>query len=370
MRYGDVCTGISAATVAWHGLGWTPAFFSEIEPFPCKLLQHYYPHVPNVGDMNKILSNQTFIDADFDVLVGGTPCQSFSVAGLRGGLTDQRGNLALQYCRILIAKRPRWFVWENVPGVFSSFSNETESKVVGGTGPEHERFVTETADFATLLAAFQQCGYSCAWRVLDAQFFGVPQRRRRVFVVGYFGNDWRPPAAVLFDAKGSAGNIKARAVKGENLAGALTARINSDSFGTDDAFVNHLLPIVMATGQAGAEISTDIVPTLNCNHEQPILAYPLQQIASPANRSNPKPGDPSPSLTTQGRIIIAREYKAMVRRITPLECERLQGFPDNYTNIPGASDTVRYNALGNSMAVPVMHWLGRRIKQVGAQMKA
>lgn len=132
MTYGDVCTGLSAPSVAWGPLGWKAAFFSEIEPFPCRLLQHRYPHVPNLGDMNKILEHPTFKDATIDLLVGGTPCQSFSLAGLRGGLADGRGNLALQYCRLLIAKRPRWFVWENVPGVLSSFSDEAADQPGGG----------------------------------------------------------------------------------------------------------------------------------------------------------------------------------------------------------------------------------------------
>jgi DNA (cytosine-5)-methyltransferase 1 len=138
MNYGSVCSGIEAATVAWEGLGWQAEWFSQYDPendyskgldFPSRLLKHYYPDVENLGDMTKVYEKEKFKNTAIDLLVGGTPCQSFSVAGLRGGLGDQRGNLSLEYCRILIAKQPRWFVWENVPGVYSSFSDDEESKV-------------------------------------------------------------------------------------------------------------------------------------------------------------------------------------------------------------------------------------------------
>jgi len=204
IKYGTVCSGIEACSVAWQGLNWQPVWFSEIEPFPCAVLAHHYLEVPNLGDMTKISEDERFRNNTIDLMAGGTPCQSFSIAGLRKGLDDERGNLALEFCRLLIEKQPRWFLWENVPGVFSSFTNEEAGKIglerSDRPGNETDQMdVWETADFATLLTAFQECGYSCAWRVLDAQYFGVPQRRRRVFVVGYLGNDWRPPFAVLFE---------------------------------------------------------------------------------------------------------------------------------------------------------------------------
>ena len=161
-------------------MGWEPVWFSEINPFCNKVLKYHYPEVPNLGDMCRLDEQSYYHEQPIDVLEGGTPCQGFSLAGLRGGLADKRSNLALEFCRILITKQPRWFVWENVPGVLSAFSNEAEG--------EHE--VWQTSDFATLLEAFRQCGYSCSYRVFDSQHFGVPQRRRRVFVVGYLGNDW------------------------------------------------------------------------------------------------------------------------------------------------------------------------------------
>ena len=181
MRYGSVCSGIEAATAAWHHMGWEAAFFSEIEKFPCAVLEHRYPDVPLHGDFTTIKENEY---GKIDLLVGGTPCQSFSVAGLRGGLDDDRGNLALEFCRLAQREQPRWIVWENVPGVLSSS---------GGR------------DFGSILGALEDLGYGLAYRVLDAQYFGVAQRRRRVFVVGYLG-DWRPAAAVLFERHSMSGH--------------------------------------------------------------------------------------------------------------------------------------------------------------------
>ena len=179
MRYGSVCSGIEAASVAWHPLGWEPQWFSEIEHFPSEVLKYRFPDVPNLGDMTQLNQNPVFNEQPIDLLVGGTPCQSFSVAGLRKGLADPRGNLMLAFLSIADKRRPKWILWENVPGVLSSN---------GGR------------DFGTFLTALGNIGYGFAYRVLDAQYFGVAQRRRRVFVVGYLG-DWRPAAAVLFESE-------------------------------------------------------------------------------------------------------------------------------------------------------------------------
>ena len=179
MKYGSVCSGIEAASVAWHSLGWEAQWYSEIEHFPSEVLKHRFPDVPNLGDMTQLTSNPTFNEKSIDLLVGGTPCQSFSVAGLRGGLADPRGNLMLTFLALADTKKPKWIVWENVPGVLSSN---------GGR------------DFGTFLSALGNIGYGFAYRVLDAQHFGVAQRRRRVFVVGHLG-DWRPAAAVLFESE-------------------------------------------------------------------------------------------------------------------------------------------------------------------------
>jgi DNA (cytosine-5)-methyltransferase 1 len=184
LNYLSVCSGIEAATVGWHHMGWNPIAFSEIEKFPSQVLAHHYPNVPNLGDMTKY--KEWELSEPIDILVGGTPCQSFSVAGLRKGLDDPRGNLALTYVGILDKFRPKWCIWENVPGVLSS-----------GGG----------RDFGSFLGALGEVGYGWAYRVLDAQYFGVPQRRRRVFVVGCLG-DWRSAAEVLFDPHSLSGNTK------------------------------------------------------------------------------------------------------------------------------------------------------------------
>lgn len=159
MRYLSLCSGIEAATVAWRSLGWQPVAFAEIEPFPCAVLKHHYPEIPNLGDITRIDGSR--YRGAVDLVVGGTPCQDFSIAGQRAGLAGERGGLALVFTQILSVVRPEWVVWENVPGVFSTN---------GGR------------DFGAFLRALDDIGYSCAWRVLDAQFFGVPQRRRRVYI--------------------------------------------------------------------------------------------------------------------------------------------------------------------------------------------
>jgi len=278
MRYGTVCSGIEAPSVAWEPLGWEPMWFSEIEKFPKAVLAHHYPKVPDLGDMTKVNWNDT---ADVDVLIGGTPCQSFSVAGLRKGLDDPRGNLALEFLKIVDRKRPRWVIWENVPGVLSSS---------GGR------------DFGAFVGALVELGYGFAYRVLDAKYWGVPQRRRRVFLVGHSGG-WASAAAVL--------NVCCP--RDELLPEGEAGRGRLPSFKT-----------------TGGGIS-------------------LERISH---------------LVFDGEAI---------RKLTPVEWERCFGFPDNYTRIPWRNkspedcpDGPRYKALGNSMAVPVVRWIGERIMQVEA----
>jgi DNA (cytosine-5)-methyltransferase 1 len=231
LRYLSVCSGIEAATQAWHPLDWQPVAFSEIEPFPCAVLAHHYPNVPNWGDMTKF---QEWPDADVDVLCGGTPCQSFSVAGLRKGLADPRGNLMLTFGAIAGRYRPRWLVWENVPGVLSS---------------------NEGRDFGAFLGMLGELGYGFAYRVLDAQHvrtrrfpYAVPQRRRRVFVVGYLG-DWRCAAAVLFDRESLSGHPAPSRQAGQEPAGTIGARTGR-SVGAQDASCGHM-------------IAAEVAPTLN-----------------------------------------------------------------------------------------------------------
>ena len=336
MRYMSVCAGIEAATVAWHDLGWEPVAFSEIEKFPCAVLAHHYPDVPNWGDMTKF---KEWPDADVDVLVGGTPCQSFSVAGLRKGLADPRGNLMLTYLAIADKYRPKWLVWENVPGVLSS----------GGGN-----------DFASLLRGLGELGYGFAYRILDAQHFGVPQRRRRVFVVGHLG-DWRRAGEVLFDAASLLGNSEARKKEGKEVAPTLAARTNGGSgLGTDAELDGALIPshdpamTLTAREHKGALPEADLSTVVSVAENQRAEVIE-SDVTNALSGGGGKPG--------QGYAAVRKG--PAVRRLTPVECERLQGFPDGYTDL--LSDTQRYKALGNSMAVPVMAWIGGRIAQVESQ---
>lgn len=433
MRYLSVCSGIEAATVAWHPLGWEPVAFAEIERFPSAVLAHHYPTVPNLGDMTKLPDV-----GPIDLLVGGTPCQSFSVAGLRAGMADPRGNLALVYLRLADRMRPRWIVWENVPGVLSS-----------GGG----------RDFGSFLGGLAQLGYGFAYRVLDAQFFGLAQRRKRVFVVGCLG-DWRRAAAVLLERAGVCWDPAPSRATGEGLAPSLAARTRGGGgLGTDAecdgaliAFdakqishpANHSHP---KPGdpchplRAVANCEPCIAHTINAHHGR--IGGESETFVADSLRSHPRPGsnslgaltvahalradgfDASEDGTGRGTPLVAfnarqdvsvsvsvsdslgsrdtghgilfqesqsgcREYelagalrangpghdpvgsrlrtRSGVRRLTPRECERLQGFPDDYTAITGAKDGPRYKALGNSMAVPVMRWIGARIGRAALEM--
>ena len=225
MRYLSVCSGVGTDHIAWKGLGWECVGFAEIEPFPCAILAHRYPEVRNYGDF-------TTIPADIgpiDLLVGGTPCQSFSVAGQRAGLDDPRGNLTLEFARLARRLRARWIVWENVPGVLSS---------------------DQGRDFAAILTAFRDCGYSVCYRVLDAQHYGVPQRRRRVFVVGYLGDDWRPSAEVLLEQGSVPGNPPKGREKGQEVAGTLGGGSGSRGWSSDldrATFIPTSLPAISGT---------------------------------------------------------------------------------------------------------------------------
>jgi DNA (cytosine-5)-methyltransferase 1 len=473
MKYGSMCSGIEAATQAWHHMGWKPSFFSEIDAFPCAVLQHHYPKVPLHGDFT------TIQDGDYEpinLLVGGTPCQSFSVAGLRKGLDDPRGNLMLGFGALAKRLRPTWLVWENVPGVLSAN---------GGR------------DFGTFLGMLAELGYGFAYRVLDAQFFGVAQRRKRVFVVGYLG-DWRPAAAVLFERESLSGNPAPSRESKEDVAGTFKACASSGGWSNsvDHAAAGYMQPVntyqnvshclnagVMGRidyetessvvhgtqdpctgsqafalgrnngaenafairtantssngcglspegpaytldhsgegqavavslrgreGGATAELGGPIAGTLRASsgggdkphvlavsgqvahtlrgegfdasedgtgRGTPIVAFSLQ---AGTTRENPNSGpdgvgvqvNTAYTLEARTEVQIA-SYGMAVRRLIPVECERLQGFPDNFTQIPYRGKTAdkcpdgpRYKALGNSMAVPCMKWIGERIQQV------
>jgi DNA (cytosine-5)-methyltransferase 1 len=418
VNYLSVCSGIEAATVAWHDMGWKPIGFSEIEKFPSQLLQHHYPHVTNYGDMTKF--KEWKLNDTIGLLVGGTPCQSFSVAGLRKGLEDPRGNLMLTYLAIADKFKPKWLLWENVPGVLSSNGGE---------------------DFACLLKGMAELGYGFAYRVLDAQHFGVPQRRKRVFVVGCLG-DWRSAAKVLFESESLQRDITPSREKrkettsfttssfGNYSEGVGTIRANGGDIGggsetlyipdvanclqttcndysradgfnmiTESVGAIDLKPIsktlTASYGTGGADL--DIKPLVlepkayaiaeniigrqahnggNGNGYAENTMYTLNAtgihgVAFQQNTRNEVRyinGDgqiagalmAQPGMKQQNYI----QQTMRVRRLTPMECERLQGFPDSYTNTPTSSDTTRYKALGNSMAVPVMKWIGQRINEL------
>jgi DNA (cytosine-5)-methyltransferase 1 len=372
MRYGSVCSGIEAATVAWHSLGWKAAWYSEIEPFPCAVLNHHYPIVPNYGDMTKY---EEWPNESIDLLVGGTPCQSFSVAGLRKGLADPRGNLMLTFLAIAQRHRPRWLVWENVPGVLSSNAGR---------------------DFGTFLGALGELGYGFAYRVLDAQWFGVAQRRRRVFVVGYLG-DWQRAAKVLFESESvrrdtppsrearegaTAGTTRCFAGSRQSDVAA-TLETTAHDYSRADGFNMVAQPIGFGAQMSEPQTDMDLMQTLNAKNPMAV-AQPVAFSVCPDHCGGDKSGqdvafvnvvDVSRTLDCTGADVARKQggigiaTAMQVRRLTPVECERLQGFPDGYTNIPWrkkpeSPDGPRYKALGNSMAVPVMAWIGKRIQQV------
>jgi DNA (cytosine-5)-methyltransferase 1 len=327
MNYLSVCSGIEAATVAWHHMGWKPVGFSEIEKFPSQVLAHHYPQVTNFGDMTKY--KEWKLDDSIGLLVGGTPCQSFSVAGLRKGLEDPRGNLALTYVGILDKFRPKWCVWENVPGVLSS-----------GGG----------RDFGAFLGALAELGYGFAYRVLDAQNFGVAQRRRRVFVVGCLGS-WESAAKVLFESESLSGDIKKGGIKRKEVANCLTKSPSSHS---------SYNPARSEGNAVVVKWPADIASTLNASFGEK-LGLENQHINSGA------PLFVQSAYENHGTDSRIKEIaiSPTVRRLTEVECERLQGFPDNYTNIKeNCPSGARYKALGNSMAVPVMRWIGEKINLI------
>jgi DNA (cytosine-5)-methyltransferase 1 len=352
MKYGSVCSGIEAASVAWHNLGWEPQWFSEIEQFPSEVLKHRFPAVPNLGDMTTINQNPIADERPIDLLVGGTPCQSFSVAGLRKGLDDPRGNLMLTFLSIADKFRPKWLVWENVPGVLSSNGGK---------------------DFGTFLGALGELGYGFAYRVLDAQYFGVAQRRRRVFVVGYLG-DWRPPAAVLFERESLQGNTKPSRKKREEIAFDAQRSVGNRGKSTGAN------PELMAT------LCAKDNDKWGCNqwvNEGKAIVEPIAFKVRGGCEGGGKgylgqEGQAFTISTMQDQQIaqpIAVLHSMAIRRLTPKECERLQGFPDDWTKIPYRNkpadqcpDGPRYKACGNSMAVPVMRWIGERINLIESML--
>lgn len=320
MRYISLFSGIEAASVAWKALGWTAVAFSEIEPFPCALLAKRFPEVPNLGDITNI--DWSNYGNGIDLVIGGSPCQSFSYAGRREGL-DGKSALMFEYVRAIREIRPRWLVWENVPGALTVENGEA---------------------FRCLLRSLDEVGYCLAWRVLDSRFFGVAQGRRRLFVVGSLGT--MGAVEVLHNGESLGGNPRADRALWQSLAYG-HAQSHGCPVGRDGDLITPKLVTIRCGKQKGGgrgpKISDNISATLTTGNLQ-ILFNPTGELD--------EEGDPV--------------YD--VRRLTPLEVERLMGFPDGWTDIPfgmaGKCDTARYKALGNSMCVPVIAWLGNRIAMV------
>ena len=466
MRFGSVCSGIEAASVAWQPLGWQAAWLAEIEPFPSAVLAHHYPDVPNYGDMTKLPARIASFEIEApDIFCGGTPCQAFSVAGKRESLADERGNLSLIFCDIAdsidAARHIRGLLasivfWENVPGVLSTKDNAFGcflAQLCGGDEP------LNAPDGWPDAGCVSGPARTAAWRVLDAQYFGLAQRRRRVFVVASARKGF-DPAQVLFEwdgvrrdtapsreARQTAPTIPARSTAGGGLGtdfdcdggliqayGIRTANTSSNGWGIQEE-VTHTLDCAQGVAVAhtlrGAEIGFDRGPTLPCNHEAPIAAYTTklhntssnqagkfyEEYSTSLDANSPPPAvvqpiafqsvdhgadaskDLSPTLRRHDPMAVAFTteqtpkfnhecaltltkqsptgggqfqsvmHAMQVRRLTPEECEALQGFPRSYTQIPWRKkpadqcpDGPRYKALGNSWAVPVVTWIGKRIK--------
>ncbi len=488
MTYGSVCSGIEAASVAWHGMGWRAAWLAEIEPFPSAVLAHHYPDVPNLGDMttiaDKVLSGDV---AAPDVLVGGTPCQAFSIAGLRQSLDDDRGQLSLEFVRLANAidsarsaagKQPAIIVWENVPGVLNTKDNAFGCFLAGLAGessalqPSGGKWTNAGCVFGPQRAV--------AWRVLDAQYFGVAQRRRRVFVVASARNGFNP-SEILFEFDGVRRDIAPSRSAGQEIAGDAGGYFAESSFAQFRKVVTGCATLKSSAGVAGGGCETlavvafpgvayavtcaskqqsqslgfDVASPIMANDykepqvvayayagakqqnyicerpvaygisESPYVAHCLRAGASKADKHesttyviqagegrgnavldtvaafkggqgalvggigyseclNPDqpqcwrvyhPDGVAPALQSGEGRGNAVYVPMAVRRLTPVECERLQGFPDHYTRIPYRKktadlcpDSPRYKALGNSMAVPCMAWIGKRIADyVGMQ---
>ena len=362
MNYVSLCDGIGAVCVAWQPLGWRCQWTSEIEPFPIAVVEHHWK-LPNLGDMTKIDGMKAVEQYGRpDLVCGGTPCQSFSVAGLRKGMADPRGNLALVFLRLVDTLRPRWVVWENVPGLFA------------------HRYRIGLIAF---LRELSEIGYGFCWRVLNARYFGLAQNRERVFFVGNLG-DWRAAAKVLLEPESVHRDIATSRQTGEDVAGTLENRARGGGFpGTDEACSGYVQAVSRtltacktATGRLDPNEQEFVVTGPLCSHSSRHGHAMTTQQAAESNqmvaetltaswhRSNGAKAGNNVGMVNP----IIQEHR--VRRLLPVECERLMGFPDDYTLIQfrgkPSADGPRYRALGNSMAVPCMVWIGRRIEMVTA----
>lgn len=384
MKVGSVCSGVCAPTLAWKELGFKTQWFCELEPFPSAVLSHHYPHIPNHGDMWGLIDKNV---EPVDVLVGGTPCQSFSIAGKGRGLADRRGLLSLLFPEIAFRVGAQWAVWENVPKVLTTDKGETFAAVLSAFTGQIVHPPKKGWGNAGIVEPYGN-GFGVCWRVLDAKGFGTPQQRRRIFIVGYKGN-WRPSFGVLFERSTVPESVRPSRKEREGTS--------PDAEGdTDYCIRGNAIGRKPGNGGDFGDYKRDGAFTLTTADVHAIVD--VKNICRPNNRSSVVPGK-APTLTTQhGMAIVNSRYvtgpndgssiqingcptlvtknemllldDSLIRWLTPIEFERLQGFPDDFTKIPWngkpASECPkghRYKAMGNSIHVGTIKWIGRRIKQ-------
>jgi DNA (cytosine-5)-methyltransferase 1 len=375
LNYLSLFSGIEAASVAWTPLGWECKGFAEIEEFPSAVLAHHYPTTKNYGDITK-WKDWGLVPGSVNLVCAGSPCQAFSTAGLRKGLDDPRGNLALVTLGLVEHLQPKWFIWENVPGVLTSN---------GGR------------DFASLLTALGDIGYGWAYRVIDAVHFGVAQRRRRVWLVACRAGDWQSAAAVLFDSKSlcwDSSSVKGKgkadpsnAGKGvdENglnrCVGAICADSHPGAYSGQDAYTGRLIPqiepVVIDRAAYNQGVNAAYEPHIKQeDHMATLISKGPRAVGQPiapaiTTCKGSRGGCSDEAVAEVTAISEATDYEMRVRRLTERECERLQGFPDDYTKIAWNGKPadkcpagLRYKAIGNSWAVPCARWIGERIQLV------
>ncbi|BDQ36351.1 hypothetical protein SYK_07110 [Pseudodesulfovibrio nedwellii] len=371
LRYGSICSGIEAASVAWEPLGWKPVFFSEIEKHPSNVLRYHWPDIPNLGDFTAIAGK----DHDIDVLVGGTPCQAFSVAGRRQSLEDDRGNLTLKFVELVHESDVPIAIWENVPGVLNTEDNAFGCLLSGLVGSD------------TTLVPLKDGGWPCfgmvagpqrvvAWRVFDAQYQRVAQRRRRLFLVSFRTGDGRNPGAVLFEPESLPRDTAPRRKKGERIAPTITGGPPFSRTGNSrvesEAMVTGTFRMT-AFGEYVADDSASTVKARDYKDATDLIAFNWQNAGNDGLAIVEDGTGPLDCSQTKAICFFDDEKRRMrVRRLMPIEGERLQGFPDNHTkygrtkdgNEYELADGPRYMVIGNSMAVPCMAWIGRRIEKV------
>lgn len=363
MRFGSVSSGIEAASVAFNPLGWEAAWFSEIAAYPSKLLATKYPTVPNLGDMTTLPARIRSGEVEApDFLCGGTPCQAFSVAGNRRSLDDTRGNLTLKFVEIANAiddirrdngKEPAIVFWENVPGVLNTKDNAFGCFLGALSGGDCE-LQPPRKKWEHAGCVFGQ-KRSIAWRILDSQYFGLAQRRKRVFVVAS-ARDGFYPEKILFESESVPRDFAPGKQKGDCIAGEITGSAFSGGAAKPNFELETVVPTMVSDGDAhsGFRDANALV----------VSSYSLAGnviVRKPENGGNGCGFNYEIAPTLTSCDIHGVASKIGVRRLTPTECERLMGFPDGYTAIQGASDSARYKALGNSWAVPVVHWIVKRI---------